>query len=92
MYRAAVERPRTFATWAKHQHIVHPQGSTCVCDVQPGRFRKGQKQAGCGKTCYMCKPWKRAGFWRKFRTLKMVLEDMRLAEGLREHAAPDTAR
>lgn len=55
MRRAAKERNRTKRVWREHQRIVHPKGSNCVCDVQPGRFRK-QKVAGC--SCAMCKPHK----------------------------------
>ena len=63
MKRAALEKPRTVNTWRKHynQHVTDlvtagGQGRiTCECDQQAGRFRKGQKQGGCGKArCYMC--------------------------------------
>ncbi len=57
MQRAAVERERTLHVWRAHNRLLHAGVDTgCVCDKQPGRFRKGQKVAGCGKSrCWLCK-------------------------------------
>lgn len=57
MYRAAIERPRTLRTWKAHNELVHNNVKTgCICDEQPGRFRKGERIAGrCGnRRCWMC--------------------------------------
>ena len=57
MRRAALERPRTLRTWRAHNWWVHGRLPTgCICDEQPGRFRKGQRMAGCGRPrCGLCK-------------------------------------
>ena len=62
MRRAVVERQRTLRVWRNHNLLVHAGTETgCVCDKQPGRFRKGQKVAGCGKSrCWLCKSEKLA--------------------------------
>ncbi len=59
MRRAALERPRTLRTWRAHNRIIHENLPTgCVCDDQPGRFRKVHA-AGCGKPrCWICKSTK----------------------------------
>lgn len=56
MKRAAIERGRTLRTWKAHQRLAHGNRETgCICDKQAGRFRKGQKQGGCGNSrCYVC--------------------------------------
>ena len=63
MKRAALEKPRTLRTWKAHQRFVHGNRETgCICDKQAGRFRKGQRQAGCGKpNCYLCQGSKLLG-------------------------------
>jgi hypothetical protein len=62
MRRAAIERPRTVRTWREHQLFNRRDGSNCRCDVQVGRFRKGQRRLGCGKPrCYLCHPEKLFG-------------------------------
>ena len=57
MRRAALEKARTLRVWRAHNRIIHQNESTgCVCDEQAGRFRKGQRAAGCsiGAHC-VCK-------------------------------------
>lgn len=63
MKRAAIERSRTKTIWRKHwnKHVrqkVAAGGQTpiaCLCDRQIGRFRKGQRQGGCGRPqCHVC--------------------------------------
>lgn len=63
MKRAALERARAIRTWKKHAQWNHPVGSTCPCDLQINRFRKGQRWAGCskGRRC-ICKLEKVWGF------------------------------
>ena len=60
MRRASLERPRTIRTWRSHNRIIHNDLATgCICDEQPGRFRKGQRVAGCGRPrCGLCKWYK----------------------------------
>ena len=57
MRRAFVERQRALRVWRAHNLIVHAgMDTSCVCDQQPGRFRKGRKVGGCGKSrCWLCK-------------------------------------
>ncbi len=57
MRRASSDRARTLRVWRAHQHLVHPAvDSLCIRDHQPGRFRKGQRVAGCGRPrCHLCK-------------------------------------
>ena len=57
MYRASIERERAFRIWKAHNRIIHngEKDTGCACDQQPNRFRKGQKQGGCGRPrCYLC--------------------------------------
>ncbi|MDQ2697024.1 MAG: hypothetical protein M3Z21_16930 [Pseudomonadota bacterium] len=56
MQRAAVERRHTLHVWRQHLSFVHGhEAALCACERQPGRFRKGQRIAGCGKSrCYLC--------------------------------------
>jgi hypothetical protein len=60
MYRAAIERTRTLKTWRNHNRLAHGaelrRGEVlCICDKQANRFRKGQRQLGCGKArCMVC--------------------------------------
>lgn len=56
MRRAAVERQRTVRVWRQHLSYIHKsQPTLCICDQQPGRFRKGQRMAGCSQAhCYLC--------------------------------------
>lgn len=60
MRRAALERPRTVRTWLAHNREFHDNlPTTCPCNEQPGRFRKGQRiGVGCGSHC-PCKLYKR---------------------------------
>ena len=63
MRRAAIERPQTVRRWRAHARVVHDSEPTgCVCDEQPGRFRKGQRVAGCPlPRCMFCKADKLLG-------------------------------
>ncbi len=62
MRRASLERPRTLRVWRAHHRLIHDGLPTdCICDEQPGRFRKSQRVAGCGKPrCWLCKRHKLA--------------------------------
>jgi len=54
MRRAAIERARTLAIWRKHL-AMHTNALVCACELQPGRFRKGQRIGGCGRPrCWLC--------------------------------------
>ena len=54
MQRAALERARTRNVWKAHVR-AHTGPLVCACDLQPGRFRKGQRVGGCGRTrCWLC--------------------------------------
>ena len=55
MKRAAQERKRTLQVWRRHLSF-HEHGTVlCSCELQPGRFRKGRRVGGCGKSrCYLC--------------------------------------
>ena len=56
MRRASLERPRTLRAWRAHNRIIHNDLATdCICDDQPGRFRKGQRIAGCDPQHSDCK-------------------------------------
>ncbi len=61
MRRASLERRRTLRVWRAHNRIIHENLPThCPCDKQPGRFRKGQRVAGCpNPRCWLCKRHKR---------------------------------
>ncbi len=56
MRRASIERGRTLRVWRKHNGYVHDgEATSCRCDDQPGRFRKSQRFAGCGRVrCHIC--------------------------------------
>lgn len=62
MRRAAEDRKRTAREWQIHvQHTHKGDSSLCICDRQPGRFRK-TKGRGCTKPqCGLCKPHKKWG-------------------------------
>ena len=55
MKRAAVERQRTVRVWRQHLSYIHGNDpDLCVCELQPGRFRK-HRISGCGRPrCYFC--------------------------------------
>ena len=58
MRRAALERARTLRAWRLHLRLVHPgpDPPLCICESQPGRFRKTERIRGCGKArCWLCK-------------------------------------
>ena len=81
MRRAALERPRTLRVWRDHNRFIHDNDPTgCTCDEQPGRFRKGQRIGGCGKSrCWLCK--------RHKLTKEVTFRDYRAAFSYRESAA-----
>lgn len=55
MKRAADERERTVNLWRRHLALHESSAELCRCEAQPGRFRKGQRIAGCGNSrCYLC--------------------------------------
>jgi hypothetical protein len=55
MKRANVERPRTIRVWRQHLAEHGPGPLACSCEMQPGRFRKGQRVGGCSQAqCYLC--------------------------------------
>lgn len=55
MKRAAFERLKTVAVWRAHLASQGAHGALCAREVQPGRFRKGQRIGGCGNArCYLC--------------------------------------
>lgn len=61
MKRAAIEKSRTLRVWRRHL-ATHDPGSLCVCELQPGRFRKSQRIGGCGCVqCWLCHPEKLSG-------------------------------
>ena len=56
MKRAHDERARTLRVWRQHLSSHGSDRLTCICEFQPGRFRKGQRVGGCGQPrCYLCK-------------------------------------
>jgi len=58
MRRAAFERARTLRIWKLHLQLSHPgpEPPGCICEFQPGRFRKSERVGGCGKVrCWLCK-------------------------------------
>jgi hypothetical protein len=80
MRRAAIERPRTLRVWKAHRLFVHEGRPTaCLCDEQPGRFRKGQRVGGC--------PLYRCSHCRGHKLYQMpTLRDYRAALSYREWA------
>ena len=84
MMRAALERPRTLRTWRRHL-ATHSFSLPCDCELQPGRFRKGQRVGGCGKAaCWICHYSKLAGYpsLQYYRHLNAFREQVRDAEVL----------
>jgi hypothetical protein len=79
MRRASLDRARTLRVWRAHKRIIHNDLATdCLCDDQPGRFRKGQRIGGCD----------RPGCWCKIHKLihKPTLPEYRAALALYEWA------
>lgn len=73
MKRAAIERSRTTTVWRKHwgkhvrEHLMSggQRQIACACDLQVNRFRKGQRQGGCGRPqCMTCHGEKILGIQR----------------------------
>ena len=86
MRRAFQERARALRTWRAHNDLYHrwddPWSVPCICDTQPNRFRKGQKQGGCGKPrCYMCHGDKLLGI----PTVKDLIADERFESSLQDY-------
>lgn len=55
MKRAAQKRKRILQIWRRHFSFHEPRIVLCACELQPGRFRKGRRVWGCGKSrCYLC--------------------------------------
>jgi hypothetical protein len=54
MRRAFTERDSTLRTWRLHL-ATHAGAVMCLCELQPGRFRKGRRVAGCSRPrCWLC--------------------------------------
>ena len=81
MKRTSEERTRTIRVWRQHLAWHGPGPLACVCEFQIGRFRKGQRVGGCGKTrCYLCHGDKLL----KRPTLQKRRSDILFKEWLRE--------
>jgi hypothetical protein len=81
MRRAAQDRSRTRRTWSLHLRS-HGVQARCVCEHQPGRFRKGQKVGGCGKPrCWLCHEDKLG----QIPTPQDLRERARMRDGLMEY-------
>ena len=62
MKRAAIEKASTLTRWKRHQALHAPAERACLCEGQPGRFRKGERARGCGRPrCWLCHGDKLAG-------------------------------
>ncbi|MCW5625150.1 MAG: hypothetical protein KIT73_10590 [Burkholderiales bacterium] len=80
MKRASLDRLRTLRTWRAHLRR-HSADVACVCERQPGRFRKGQRIGGCGNPrCWLCHHDKLAGIPTRHEQRARA----RLAEGVVE--------
>ena len=90
MRRASLERPRTLRVWRAHKRIIHNDLPTnCICDDQPGRFRKGQRVGDCGHPrCYSCHSGKLFGL----PTAQLHRADLSLHEWLSELGLPSQRR
>lgn len=56
MKRASLERGLAIRVWREHLRRAHPAGPVlCDCEFQIGRFRKGKRIGGCGRSrCFLC--------------------------------------
>jgi hypothetical protein len=85
MYRAAIERSRTVCIWRRHL-ATHASPIRCDCELQIGRFRKGQRIGGCSTpACCLC-------HFAKLMGIPTVQEQRFVAtyrEGLAEVARPN---
>lgn len=81
MKRAALERPRTVREWQRHVAAVHDGDiGQCVCNQQPGRFRKTDA-FDCGVTrCRVCHYDKFLG--RRYKTFAEIKSDITYREQL----------
>lgn len=82
MKRAAQERSRTLHVWRRHLSSHDGDAAKrCVCNLQPGRFRKGRRIGGCGRPrCHLCHGDKLA----KRPTTQQRRADRALTEWLQE--------
>lgn len=83
MKRAAIEKLRTLHLWRTHlrKHRAEGTAVACVCELQPGRFRKSQRIGGCGNPrCWVCHSGKLGGE----PTLKQLRSRRTFNEGLAE--------
>jgi hypothetical protein len=83
MRRAAVESLDTRNRWSNHLRLHRIEGTSlaCVCELQVGRFRKGQRIGGCGKPrCWVC----HSGKLRGEPTMKQLRSLQTYREGLAE--------
>ena len=84
MRRSALERPRTLRTWRAHL-TAHEDTILCVCELEPGRFRKSQRIGGCGRPrCWLCHGDKLAG--------RLSLQELRALAAHREGLAHADSR
>ena len=80
MKRAAEEFIRTKNVWRRHLQ-THRGTVACVCELQVGRFRKGQRIGGCGNPrCWLCHSEKLGGV----PTAQQLRSVATFAEGLAE--------
>jgi hypothetical protein len=80
MKRAAEERSRTRTTWLRHLQ-AHRGTVACVCELQMGRFRKGERIGGCGHSqCWVCHSEKLG----RVPTVQQLRNEATYREGLTE--------
>ena len=81
MKRANEERPRTLRVWRQHLVGHGPGPVDCVCELQPGRFRKGERVGGCGKArCLLCHGDKLLKIPKKYQRLADIYCEEQLDE------------
>jgi hypothetical protein len=82
MKPAADERGRAVRVWRRHLHLFGAAHATaCICEQQPGRFRKAHRVGGCGNSrCYLCHSPKLLG--------EPTLQQRRSTISFREWVAP----
>jgi hypothetical protein len=78
MKRANEERPRTLRVWRQHLVGHGPGPVDCVCELQPGRFRKGERVGGC--SCYYCNYEKLNNIPKKYQRLADISCEEQLDE------------
>ena len=82
MKRAAEERGRAVRVWRRHLQLFGAaHAAACICEQQPGRFRKAHRVGGCSNSrCYLCHSAKLLG--------EPTLQQRRSAISFREWVAP----